>query len=201
MQLTLYFFSAPEISALKRLDSWFSEISSVVESHGSGLRLWISRLPSAQTPCFVKAQAYEIDIDNARLRDSEREAFRVAIGACPRKIMRCSALGKSTLHWRVLFELVHGVLQRCGGLLALREGELELLESTLQDRAAMKSCRLASFPGNVYELACEREDGELQIFQLVDARYFMAWYRQWVPESEKPSFDLPYSRRAAGLDF
>ncbi|MFA5624150.1 MAG: DUF6368 family protein [Bradymonadales bacterium] len=200
MELWIYFFSAPDASALQSLDRWFAGISTQQQASHSGIRLWISRMPSTERRPFLEPEAFDIEMGRAILTQAEKEAFMIATGASPQRVLKCKSKTRSSLHMRIVIELALGILQRCGGLLALHEGERELIEKILSDNARVKSCRLATLPGKVYEFACEREDGELQILQLVDSRHFKMWYQQMAQGDEKLSSDLPYSRRAAGLD-
>ena len=103
---------------------------------------------------------------------------------------------------RILLEVSAEISKICRCLICFHEGMEQQIAHILLNGKEKDNLSLARFPGQVYEVAREDENGGLIIMLLVDARCLSHWYQTF---NDTPKgldkCNLPYAARTASLDY
>ncbi len=175
MDLRLYFTELPQPSVLAALDRRFETLARKQEPVDGGRRLWITHVPETSTRPFLNAKPFDIYVAPLRFSASQIEDYRIGIGVLPKRCMICRASDNAPDTAEVLFAISSEIMSRCAALLAIDESLGRRMFQIDERELEFPSQYLDNYPGCVYEIAHELDDGELQMEWFVDARWLQAW--------------------------
>lgn len=194
MDIRLIYREAPDASCCAALDRKLRHIASAQEAIDGGKRLWLSRVPDAMCRPLANPRPFDVIVSAARLSDDEAEAFRLGLGAIPKRRMICrcyekpSEIGTDSESAQqreentaidILFAIAFEIMTTTSALLCITGDLMHRMQgnSPLQmpdDDAHWKS-EIYRYPGQISEIALEIGDGDLSVMWIVDARWLRAW--------------------------
>ena len=195
MDLRLFFIEQPQASTLALLDRKISGLARRQEPIDGGRRLWVTHVPETATRPFLEARPFDIRVAPVRLSAAETEDFRIGVGAAPTRCMVCRSADDESATLEVLFAIAAEVMSHCAALLEITDGVGRRMFPIDPWECDFPAQLLDTFPGTVYEIAHETDEGDLAMAWLVDAR----WVRAWIGRhAERPSATVS---RFASLDY
>ncbi len=197
MDLRLFFIELPPESVLAALDRRLETLARRQEAVSGGKRLWITHVPETQTRPFLHARPFDIFVSPMRFNSSLREDYRVGLGVEPKRCMICRAQDDSCENAEILFVLCAEIMAKCSALLGIDEKLGRLMFKIDERELEFPSQCLDEFPGCVYEVAHEMDDGDLGVEWFVDAR----WLKAWISKQHPLQSSHPEASRFSSLDY
>ncbi len=175
MELRLFFTQLPSEAMLIALDRRLSSLAGNQEALDNGKRLWITHVPETASRPFLHAKPFDMFVHPVRFSASQAEEFRVGLGCVPKRCMFCCSPDDSSDAQEVLFAIVMEVMALCPALMAIDERLGRTMFHVDERELEFSSQYLDEFPGGVYEVAHEKENGELGVEWLVNSVWLGAW--------------------------
>jgi len=200
MELKLLVPNQPSHIDIHVIEKKLSGFSQSQEMLSHGCRFWISRLPQTQMRPLLHARPFDILSVPLRLSRDEIEDYRIGMGTEPKSLITCSTPDETDEARFILFSLSLEVMTHTHALLSVtpRLGHM-MFDIPAFYGDEFPAHFLDDFPGSVYEIAHEGEEGELVQEWLVDAHWMRAWLSHTHQEQAKSS--QSQTERFASLDY
>ena len=200
MELKLLVPNQPSHIDIHVIEKKVSGFSQSQEMLSNGCRFWISRLPQTQMRPLLHARPFDILSMPLRLSRDEIEDYRIGIGTEPKNLILCSTPDETEDAHFILFCLSLEVMTHTRALLMINPD----LGHQMFDIPAFygddfPAGLLDDYPGSVYEIAHEGEEGDLIQEWLVDAHWMRSWLNHTHQKQNKSN--SPQTERFASLDY